>query len=191
MEHVDTLAFETMRLLCRPFQSTDVTDMLENWCVDPQVQLEYGEPVYSTLQEAQALLDKYLAGYRSHEQYRWAIIEKSSGKNIGQIAFCKVWSDCKTAEIEYCIGRNFWSHGYAGEALTALIAFAFQSSEFEKLEAYHRVENIRSGRVLEKSVMHVTDNVQRFLRQHEQPHGEVCYCIKKEEFLSKKQLTGV
>ncbi len=185
MNHFDTRTFETARLLCRPFQPGDDKDMLENWCGDPLVQTEYGEPVYPTLADAKCLLDKYLAGYRSPEQYRWAIIEKASGKNIGQIAFCKVWSDCRTAEIEYCIGRAFWGRGYAGEALEALIPFAFQYTDFEKLEAYHRAENRRSGRVLEKSSMHITDNVQRFLRQNELPHGDVCYCMEKREFLSK------
>ncbi len=185
MNHTGTHPFETPRLLCRPFQPGDAPDMLEHWCGDPRVQTEYGEPVYPTLSDAQGLLDKYLAGYQTPEQYRWAIIEKTSGKNIGQIAFCKVWSDCRTAEVEYCIGHDFWGQGYAGEALAALIPFAFQHTDFEKLEAYHRAENRRSGRVLEKSAMHVTDNVQRFLRQNELPHGEVCYCVEKREFLSK------
>ncbi len=185
MIHVGTHPFETARLLCRLFQPGDAADMLENWCGDPQVQIEYGEPVYPTLPDAQGLLDNYLAGYRSPEQYRWAIIEKASGKNIGQIAFCKVWSDCRTAEIEYCIGRAFWGRGYAGEALAALVDLAFQNTDFETLEAYHRAVNTQSGRVLEKSALHVTDNVQRFLRQNSLPHGEVCYCIEKRDFLSK------
>ena len=50
---------------------------------------------------------------------------------------------------------------------------------FCKLEAYHRVENSKSGRVLEKSAMHITDNVQRFIRENTLPEGKVCYCITK------------
>ncbi len=40
-------------------------------------------------------------------------------------------------------------------------------------------ENTKSGRVLEKSKMHITDTVERFKRQNILPHGEICYCIKK------------
>ena len=117
------------------------------------------------------------------DSYRWAIIEKTSGQNIGQIALCKVYSDCCTAEIEYCIGKSFWGSGYAGEALSGLMRFIFNNTGFQKLKAYHRVENVKSGRVLEKSRMHITDTVQRFVRENKEPVGEVCYCITRDEYL--------
>lgn len=180
MLHSGTQPFETQRLLCRPFIQEDCADMLENWIANPNVQSEYGEPVYTTVEQVKKLLNEYIEKYRNPDFYRWAIIEKSSGRNIGQIAFCRVYSDCRTAEIEYCIGEPFWGKGFATEALTGLIDFTFCSTEFQKLEAYHRAENMRSGRVLQKSVMQTTDTVQRFVREGVSPHGEVCYCIQRK-----------
>jgi len=183
MKHIGTQAFDTYRLILRPFVSLDAEGMLRNWAADPDIQNEYGEPVYSDIQQVNGLLKKYMDGYESPDNYRWAIIEKFSGENIGQIAFCKVWEDCRTAEIEYCIGKRFWGHGYAGEALSAVIRYAFSFTDFEKLEAYHRAENTKSGRVLEKSEMHKTDTVQRFVREGIVPEGEVCYCIEKNNII--------
>jgi len=183
MKHVGTQPFETSRLICRPFTEEDCSDMLENWISDPVVQFEYGEPVYTTEKQVETLLKEYTGNYRKPDFYRWAIIEKASNKNIGQIAFCRVYSDCRTAEIEYCIGKLYWGNGYASEALSGLIEYTFQSTDFVKLEAYHRSENLKSGRVLEKSVMHITDNVERFVRENILPRGEICYCIEKYEFL--------
>ncbi len=60
-----------------------------------------------------------------------------------------------------------------------MIRHIFSNNDFQKLEAYHRIENTKSGRVLEKSPMHITDNVERFRREGVVPHGEVCYCIEK------------
>lgn len=182
MKHSGTQTFETSRLICRKFSVNDYEDMYTNWASDPKIQLEYGEPVYSTISEVMTLLNTYIEGYSNPDYYRWAIIEKESGKNIGQIAFCKVYSDCCAAEIEYCIGQNFWGHGYAGEALNALIDYTFRNTGFKKLEAYHRVENTKSGRVLEKSSMHTTNNVERFVRENTQPVGEICYCIEAEDY---------
>lgn len=179
MKHTGTQPFETYRLILRPFVSLDAEDMLRNWAADPNIQNEYGEPVYSNIEQVRGLLKKYMDGYASPDQYRWAIIDKASGENIGQIAFCKVWEDCETAEIEYCIGSAFQGHGLAGEALSAVIRYAFSFTEFRKLEAYHRAENVKSGRVLEKSEMHKTDIVERFIREGIEPAGEVCYCIIK------------
>ena len=105
--------------------------------------------------------------------------ELISGRNIGQIAFCRVYEELRTAEIEYCIGTAFQGRGYAGEALSAVIGNIFANTDFQRLEAYHRAENTRSGRVLEKSAMHITDNVERFRQQGITPEGEVCYCIER------------
>ena len=116
MTHVGTIPFETARLYCRPFQPGDAPDMLKNWAANPNIQPEYGEPVYADAAQVSALLANYLAAYANPDVYRWAIVEKQSGENIGQIAFCKVWSDCAAAEIEYCIGEPFWGRGYAGDS---------------------------------------------------------------------------
>ena len=99
------------------------------------------------------------------EPYRWAVWEKKSGECIGQIAFCKIWDEIHTAEIEYCIGQSFQGNGYAGEALKAVIDYTFTQTDFERLEAFHRKENPRSGNVLMKSLMHPTDTAERFRRQ--------------------------
>lgn len=129
--------------------------------------------------QADALLDKWLSGYARPYFYRWAAIERESGECIGQIAFCRMWEDCATAEIEYCIGRAFLGRGYAPEALHAVIGFALSQGGFDRLEAYHRQENAASGRVLQKSAMRRADTVERFRREGTSPQGKVCYRIDR------------
>ncbi len=177
MKHCGTQAIESAQLYLRPFALSDAADLLELWIADPAVQSEYGEPTYDTPDAVEELLNKWIAGYESPAFYRWAMIEKKSGRCIGQIAFCRVYEDCRAAEIEYCVSAAFWGHGYAGEALQAVIDHTFANTDFAWLEAYHRVENERSGRVLQKSCMQITDNVERFRRAGETPAGEVCYRI--------------
>lgn len=104
MQHFGTKKFETARLICRRFIKEDYEDMFKNWASNPNIQFEYGEPVYSTISQVKDLLSQYVDSYQNLDFYRWAIVEKSSNENIGQIAFCRVYSDCKTAETEYCIG---------------------------------------------------------------------------------------
>lgn len=180
MQHCGTQTIHTPRLLLRPFAQEDRCSMLENWIADPLIQHEYGEPVYQTEAQVQKLLEQWIRQYQQPDFYRWAIIEAETNSCIGQIAFCRVYSDEATAEIEYCIGRSRWGRGYANEALSAIIDFAFENSGFVRLEAYHRAENLKSGRVLQKSRMRVTDTVLRFVRAGEEPHGEVCYCIESK-----------
>lgn len=178
MNHCGTQVIETKRLVLRPFALSDAADLLELWIADPAVQGEYGEPTYETMDAVETLLRKWIAGYESPAFYRWAMIEQESSRCIGQIAFCRVYEDCRAAEIEYCVGRSRWGRGYAGEALAAVIDHVFENADFAWLEAYHRAENTRSGRVLQKSCMMVTDTVERFKRSGETPEGEVCYRIE-------------
>lgn len=164
MKHAGTQKIETSRILLRPITINDCDNVYNNWASNPKIQTEYGEPVYSDMQEVIKLLTNWIDNYTNEDFYRWAIIEKASNQNIGKIAFCKVFSDCCTAEIEYCIGENFWGNGYASEALYAVIDFTFNNTEFLKLEAFYRTANKKSGRVLEKSIMQITDSVERFRR---------------------------
>lgn len=185
MKHSGTQKIETLRLLLRPFVINDCGDAFKNWASNPKIQTEYGEPIYTNMQEVAKLLKNWVDSYNNENFYRWAIIEKATNQNIGQIAFCKVFSDCYTAEIEYCIGESFWGNGYAGEALSAVIDFSFNNTDFLKLEAFHRIENEKSGRVLEKSNMRLTDNVERFKRENNLPHGEMCYAITRKDHPTK------
>jgi len=58
-----TETINTERLILRKFESSDVESVFNNWASDPEVQLNYGEPVYSTTGEVKALLEKYISGY--------------------------------------------------------------------------------------------------------------------------------
>jgi ribosomal-protein-alanine N-acetyltransferase len=130
--------------------------MLKNWIADPDVQCEYGEPVYTTEQAVVKLLNTW------KHQYRWAIVLKETSENIGHVSFCRLYEDIATAEIEYCIGKTFWGRGIAAEAVRAFIRHTFQNTSIAKIEAFHRRENPNSGRVLQKSDMLRVDNVVRF-----------------------------
>ena len=173
------MTINTERLILQHFSGTDTEaeQMMKNWISDPLIQKEYGEPVYTTKEELGPLLKRY-----REDPYRWAVYEKQSGECIGQIAFCKIWNHVKTAEIEYCIGAGYQGHGYAGEALSAVIAYGLTRAGFSKLEAYHRMENTRSGKVLLKSSMHTTDTIERFIQEGKKPANEICYCITADEW---------
>jgi len=158
---------------------TDAADLLELWIADPNVQTEYGEPTYETMEAVEGLLKKWIAGYENPAFYRWAMVERESNRCIGQIAFCRVYEDCRAAEMEYCVSAGFWGKSYAGEALQAVIDHIFANTDFSWLEVYHRAENTKSGRVLQRSSMTVTDTVERFRRAGEQPVGEICYRVSR------------
>jgi RimJ/RimL family protein N-acetyltransferase len=73
-------------------------------------------------------------------------------KNRSIIGACgiDVRDDEPTPEIGYWLGRPHWGHGYATEAIRALIDHAFTDLDHSALLAGARVTNPASRRVLEK-----------------------------------------
>lgn len=61
-----------------------------------------------------------------------------------------VMAEREPPEIGYWLGMKFWGHGYATEAVRAVIDHAFADLDFEALAAGARVTNPASRRVLEK-----------------------------------------
>jgi RimJ/RimL family protein N-acetyltransferase len=59
-------------------------------------------------------------------------------------------SEREPPEIGYWLGVKFWGHGYATEAVRAVIDHAFADLDYEALGAGARVTNPASRRVLEK-----------------------------------------
>ena len=172
-KHIGSQTIETERLILREFTAGDAHDMYINWASNPKIQLEYGEPVYLMKEQVQELLDKWILNCCDKCFYRQAIILKERNANIGQIAFCRVYEEVATAEIEYCIGEDYWGSRYALEALNAVIEYMLLNSGFKKLEAFHRKANPKSGRVLEKSIMERVPIVRRFELSGEKPEGEI------------------
>lgn len=180
--HTGTVALATDRLLLRRFEYTDIEGMLKNWIANTLIQHNYGEPTYENIDSVRELLDKWIPQYEDKSFYRWAIILKENNENIGQIAFCRVYTEIETAEIEYCIGEAYWGKGYAGEALSSILKYSFEVAKFSKLEAFHRMENPNSGRVLKKSIMKRVSNAHRYELTNEQPKDKIFYALTRDEY---------
>lgn len=76
------------------------------------------------------------------------LITLSEGTIIGACGVGPV--EGATPELGYWLGHRHWGHGYATEALRALVDYAFGEMEYDELQAGARVSNPASRRVLEK-----------------------------------------
>ena len=89
---------------------------------------------------------------RSREGYptSWVAELRGSGQVIGTIGFMWYSAENRSAEIGYSFARKTWNHGYATQALSAVISSAFRSLPLNRIEAQHDLRNPASGRVMEK-----------------------------------------
>ena len=148
---VTGLRIETERLILRPWQKTDLSDLHE-YASDPAVAPGMGWKPSESLEETQKFLDRYIQDGES-----LALVLKESGKVIGDISIQeRYW---KMYPIDYTLrGREFgfgiqsayWGRGLVPEAVCAMTDYCFNEWKFDFITCGHFYGNIQSKRVIEK-----------------------------------------
>ena len=91
-----------------------------------------------------------------HEYMAFVIKNKESHEVLGSVG-SSFYEDFDEVGVTYFIGAKYRGHGYAAEALCALVEYLYANYEIEKLVATASVHNIASCRTLEKAGFVVTE----------------------------------
>jgi ribosomal-protein-alanine N-acetyltransferase len=59
----------------------------------------------------------------------------------------------RRGDIGYALAREYWGHGYATEAVRAMIEFGFEHLNLNRIEARAVPANVASTRVMQKAGM--------------------------------------
>ena len=87
---------------------------------------------------------------KDKETYPLAIELKEEKKIIGGIGLDDINKFQGRASVGYWIAEPYWKKGYASEALSELLKFAFNKLKLRRIEANVFVGNPASGKLLEK-----------------------------------------
>lgn len=147
--------FHTERLTLRPFKKDDAQAMYKSWTYDNRVAKYCRWYPHTSLDMTQQLLEMYLEEIANGFEYRWAIELTETGKLIGAIDVVDISNKGQTATIGYVLAYDYWNNGYMTEALRQVIQELFKNG-FTLINAEHHIENIASGRVMEKCGMTFT-----------------------------------
>ena len=138
----------TDRLALRPWDDADAPALFE-LARDPRVGTAAGWPPHTSVEESLEIIRNVLRG---PEQYA---IARKDGTLVGAIGLIG-HERCSYVEAEdefsagYWIGAPFWGHGYAPEALRALMEHAKRDLAARAIWADHFEQNEASHRVMEK-----------------------------------------
>lgn len=145
--HRGTQQIKTERLLLRKIQPDDA-EMVYMWMGDPEVcKYERWKP-HPNSDYSHGYIIEVFDGYKSDYTYQWGI--ELNGKLIGSVSIVNINDYDQKAILGYCLAREFWSNGYTTEAVKAVLRYMFIEIGLNRIEASHSINNIASGRVLEK-----------------------------------------
>lgn len=139
----------TERLHLRKMTTADSDILFKIWS-DPDVTKFMN--INNFTDESQAVdiiiyLDKLT---QDNKAIRYSIIELKSNEIIGSCGYNSLDYENAKTEIGYDIAKKHWGRGYAPEAISALLHYAFNSLSINRVEAKVEPENTNSIKVLQK-----------------------------------------
>ena len=149
MTPFEPTAITTKRLTLRFLNEADVPalyDMFSN----PEVMRYWSWPLWTDRAQAQAMLVSTQEGYLTGSALQLGIERNDDHKLVGLCNLHYFDIPSRRAEIGYVLDRPYWGSGYMHEALQALLQYAFETLNLNRLEADIDPRNRASARTLER-----------------------------------------
>lgn len=144
--------FGTARLSARPPREDDGPAVFAAYANDPEVTRYLVWPAYERVEPLTVFLRDCIAAWEKGEGHlAWLLCLKGTDAPIGTLGVTV--SPRGRALFGYALGRKYWGHGFAAEALTHVVDWALAQPAIFRAWAFCDVENTASMRVMEKAGM--------------------------------------
>jgi [ribosomal protein S5]-alanine N-acetyltransferase len=144
-----TPTLHTGHLRLRPFTDADA-DALYALHSNAHVLRYWDSPPWSEPARA----ERFIAACRQMAEEgtgaRVAMERASEGSFIGWCSLSRWNPDYRSASLGYCLDDSAWGQGYATEGAHALLQWAFDATDLNRVQAEADTRNAASARVLEK-----------------------------------------
>ncbi|MEJ7812744.1 MAG: GNAT family N-acetyltransferase [Gemmatimonadaceae bacterium] len=162
----DRPTLHTSRLVLRPFVADDAP-AVQRLAGDRDIAsttLNIPHPYEDGM--AEAWIATHEDAFARSEGLTLAVTSRDDGALIGAVGIA-INLRSSRAELGYWIGKPYWGRGYCTEAAAALVAYAFDVLDLNRVHATHLTWNPASGRVMRKIGM----TYEGRLREHERKWG--------------------
>jgi len=149
---LQTPTIEAERLHLRRLTMRDAQDIFA-YSRDPLVAEHVLWEAHRSVSETRGYVRYMLRKYRYGEPSSWGICLNDDDVVIGTIGFMWIQPENAAAEVGYSLARAHWNKGYMTEALAALLRYAFEEMELNRVEAMYETSNPASGAVMRKCGM--------------------------------------
>lgn len=140
---------ETDRLILRKMLVRDAEDMYD-YARRADVTRYLTWSPHPSVAYTREYLEYVATRYSMGEFFDWALEERSSGRMIGTCGFTRFDYQADCGEVGYVLNPAVWGHGYATEALRAVMNFGFTRLKLHRIEARYIDGNTASRHVMER-----------------------------------------
>jgi [ribosomal protein S5]-alanine N-acetyltransferase len=144
-----TPTLQTARLLLRPFAETD-SEAIYALQSNARVLRYWDSPPWTDRARAQAFIAACWQMEQDGSGARFAIETLQTRAFVGWCSMFRWNPVYRSLGIGYCLGEPAWGNGYATEAVRAMLHWAYDALDLNRVEAELDTRNAASARVLEK-----------------------------------------
>ncbi len=186
-KHLAFSRLETDRLILRRFADSDLPALFayrndpevarfQNWSVVTETELK-------DFIQSQKPLQPGMPG----KWFQFAIELKSTNELIGDCALKVNREDAHQAEIGFTLARRHQGKGFAAEAVSALLDYAFAKLELHRIIAITDCANVSSVALLERLGMRREGHFLQSIRNKGKWRDEYQYAILCDEWVQKSE----
>jgi [ribosomal protein S5]-alanine N-acetyltransferase len=139
----------TARLRLRPFKDADANALFALHS-NAHVLRYWDAPPWTDRARAERFITACQQMADEGTGTRLAMDRVSDGAFIGWCSLTRWNPDYRSASMGYCLDDAAWGRGYAKEAARALLQWAFNALDLNRVQAETDTRNVASARVLEK-----------------------------------------
>lgn len=178
---------ETDRLLLRGFEPTDLDDV-HAFQADPAVIRFVPWPLRTRAESADWINERAAQDRieREGDGVAWAVARRSDSLVIGSVNLWWRSQEHQQGEIGFAFASQAHGHGYASEAVSAVIDLAFSALDLHRVSGRADARNAASARLMARLGM----RHEAHLREDEWFKGEwsdtVVYAVLRDEWLGKR-----
>lgn len=149
MTPFESVTIPTPRLTLRLLTEADLPALYDIFS-NPEVMRYWSYPPWTDKSQAQQMLKDVQAGYDTGNALQLGIERRADQALVGTCTLFQFHVASRRAEIGYALGRPYWKLGYMHETLQALLHYAFQTLNLNRLEVDIDPRNLASANVLER-----------------------------------------
>ena len=146
-----TVELDSGRLTIRRYKQEDAQLLYEGLGRDEEMFRYTGWNPYATAEMAERTGRGFIDHYDDTHFYGWAL--ESEGILVGTIGAYDYDPESNRIEVGISIIRSFWGHGYATEALIAVLKYLSENEKIAHVIAWCASDNLGSRKAMEKAGM--------------------------------------
>jgi RimJ/RimL family protein N-acetyltransferase len=149
MTRLESTVISTKRLILRFLSEADLPAVYGIFS-DPEVMRYWSYPPWTNRSQTEQWLIRVQESYRTGHDLQFGIERREDSAVVGTCTLFQFHIASRRAEIGYALGRPYWGFGYMNMALQALLQYAFQILDLNRLEADIDPRNVASAKTLER-----------------------------------------